>query len=411
MADFVKNNNTEDLIKENFSSEKEEDNIILLPENYTKKILDNILEYILVDFQFENIPKEKIKNEQNQIINSKVIPQNNINNQSEKIKKKKKNRRVKNNSLDNSSFMNYSQEFFYNYPFKCRSMKKLRNNYYKNNSFEKTYNEVEFKKQNSILQNEINETIKANKNSEKEKKFYEEKFIMLKNRINSFQKHEKDLNKQLIRWKIQKNNFLKIKQNKENLKQNLLSLDIDKREELEKKKLKIKNEKYKMKIAIENSRKLIIEKKNNDYNKIKNERNILNNKISRNKSFIEEKYIEKIKSIRAEREKYKIEEQKKHFLQSKNVKNYYQIKNEFNKKRTKELKVECEKLEKIEEKYIKMFKQNNEKELINKVNLKKNRAKSTIGKKDKKLFNKINNSEFIENKEKNNNISVNKTLL
>ena len=81
MADFVKNNNTEDLIKENFSSEKEEDNIILLPENYTKKILDNILEYILVDFQFENIPKEKIKNEQNQIINSKVIPQNNINNQ------------------------------------------------------------------------------------------------------------------------------------------------------------------------------------------------------------------------------------------------------------------------------------------------------------------------------------------
>ena len=137
----------------------------------------------------------------------------------------------------------------------------------------------------------------------------------------------------------------------------------------------------------------------------------MNNKISRNKSFIEEKYIEKIKSIRAEREKYKIEEQKKHFLQSKNVKNYYQIKNEFNKKRTKELKVECEKLEKIEEKYIKMFKQNNEKELINKVNLKKNRAKSTIGKKDKKLFNKINNSEFIENKEKNNNISVNKTLL
>ena len=81
MVDFVKNNNTEDLIKENFSSEKEEDNIILLPENYTKKILDNILEYILVDFQFENIPKEKIKNEQNQIINSKVIPQNNINNQ------------------------------------------------------------------------------------------------------------------------------------------------------------------------------------------------------------------------------------------------------------------------------------------------------------------------------------------
>ena len=69
MADFVKNNNTEDLIKENFSSEKEEDNIILLPENYTKKILDNILEYILVDFQFENIPKEKIKNEQNKIIN------------------------------------------------------------------------------------------------------------------------------------------------------------------------------------------------------------------------------------------------------------------------------------------------------------------------------------------------------
>ena len=406
MNGFTKNdNNNKNDLNNNDNFCEINDSIMLLSENYIKRIFNNIFEFIENDTKLINDNKQndidKLANNKNQNHEKKLI-------ENKKLYKTLKHFRNKNNSFDKNYYLNYSQENIYHYPLKINSTEKMKK---KGNSLKKDDNEKDYKRQNLKLKNQIQESMKLNKNLEKEKQFYKEKFQMLKNRVSTLKKQETNLKVKIIREKQVEKNLLKIKKNKEELKQQLLSIDIDKRIELEKKKIRIKNENKNLKKRIEQSKQLIIEKKINEYNKIKNESNILNFTITKNKLFHNIKQNEKIKNIQSKRGKFKIEEQKKQLSNRRNINEYYKRKIENDKIETQFLKTQCEELEKLEEKYIKLLieTQNKEKIFFNKIykNSFLNRARS-----GKNIRNNINHNSFIENNKihKNQNLSMNKTI-
>ena len=80
------------------------------------------------------------------------------------------------------------------------------------------------------------EIYKAKQESLKEKKLYEEKVKILRNHINALKKQEEELNKKVEINKEKEKNKNKRRQEKDIIKQNLLSIEIDKRNALEEKK-------------------------------------------------------------------------------------------------------------------------------------------------------------------------------
>ena len=69
----------------------------------------------------------------------------------------------------------------------------------------------------SVLQTEVNETKKASKESEKERKLYEQKIIAIKNKISALKKQEEDLNRKRIKVKLQEKNNMEAKKEKKKL--------------------------------------------------------------------------------------------------------------------------------------------------------------------------------------------------
>ncbi len=65
--------------------------------------------------------------------------------------------------------------------------------------------------------------MKASKDSEKEKKIYEQRIILIKNRISALQKQEKEINRKKNKFKLQEKNIIKAKEEKEKLLKSLRS--------------------------------------------------------------------------------------------------------------------------------------------------------------------------------------------
>ncbi len=132
----------------------------------------------------------------------------------------------------------------------------------------------------SVLQTEVIETKKASKDSEKEKKLYEQRIFALKNKIAALKKQEEDLNRKRIKVKLQEKNNFEAQKEKKKIRQSIEEMRINKDEELKRKKEKITYEKKKIENGVKKAKDLVKEKKHNEYNQAINEKNNVNVKIN-----------------------------------------------------------------------------------------------------------------------------------
>ena len=230
---------------------------------------------------------------------------------------------------------------------KISSIKTKTNN--KNKKVQNKYN-LDLGQAFSFLKTNLN--YKAKQESIKEKKLYEEKVQILRKHIQALQKQQSDLTKKAKKIRENEKNKTKIKNDKESIKKELLSLEIDKRNEMETKKKNIKNKKNEevkgvfmsknrtKKDKIKEYKKALIQKK--IIKEIINEDNNKSNGL--NKSLIDQ--------IRTERKTYKqkLFNKKKDYINK--VNNSYRITYHNNINETEKLKKELIKLEKLEEEYL-----------------------------------------------------------
>ena len=280
---------------------------------------------------------------------------------------------------------------------KISSLKTKTNN--KNKKVQNKYN-LDLGQAFSFLKTNLN--YKAKQESIKEKKLYEEKVQILRKHIQALQKQQSDLTKKAKKIRENEKNKTKIKNDKESIKKELLSLEIDKRNEMETKKKNIKNKKNEeakgvfmsknrtKKDKIKEYKKALIQKK--IIKEIINEDNNKSNGL--NKSLIDQ--------IRTERKTYKqkLFNKKKDYINK--VNNSYRITYHNNINETEKLKKELIKLEKLEEEYLEKMKYTQDTIRKNK-NLEQNKYKKYEKmKSDDNIIKK--NSEIKTNKRKTNSV-------
>ena len=223
---------------------------------------------------------------------------------------------------------------------------------------------------------------RAQQESAREKKFYEEKIRLIHNHIEALKKQQLYLSKKAQKEQETERYKNKIKKEKQNIKKALLSIEIDKRNEMESKRKTIAQQKLKEKEEMINSKvrknnyKLIEYKKayiqKKEIKKIIMEDNNKNNKVNK-------VLVDKIK-LEREKNKKKLIKEKKNY--SDKINNSYRLTHHNNLKETKKLKNELIKLEKVEKQYLQKMKytqynlRNNKFEKINNINKKYEKMKS-----------------------------------
>ena len=223
---------------------------------------------------------------------------------------------------------------------------------------------------------------KAQQESAREKKLYEEKIRLIHNHIEALKKQQLYLSKKAQKEQETERYKNKIKKEKHNIKKALLSIEIDKRNEMESKrkiiaqqKLKEKEEMINSKVRKNNNKiieykKAYIQKK--EIKKIIMEDSNKNNKVNK-------VLVDKIKSER-EKNKKKLMKEKRNYIDK--INNSYRLTHHNNLIETKKLKNELIKLEKVEEQFLKKMKytqdnlRNNKFEKINNINKKYVKMKS-----------------------------------
>ena len=197
---------------------------------------------------------------------------------------------------------------------------------------------------------------KAKQESTKEKKLYEEKIQTLRNHINALKKQQSDLDKKALKAKENEKIKLKIKKNKESIKQALLSAEIDRRNEMEIKKKNIAEKKSK------ENKDLLLSKDKTKKNKMNDYKKALNLKQKFEQIMFEDNcklnefnktLIDKIKTDR-EKNKYILNKKKTSYLNKLN--NSYRITYQNNLHYTKKLKNELSKLEQMEDECLQKMK-------------------------------------------------------
>lgn len=208
----------------------------------------------------------------------------------------------------------------------------------------------------TFTSSEIYNNFKAKQESKREKKLYEDKIQALKNHINALKKQQSDLTKKAEKAKENEKYKMKLKQEKESIKQALLSAEIDRRNEMEMKRKNIAEKKMKEENGILISKRRNNKDKKNEYKKliihkkklkkIVNEDNYKSNEINRI-------IIDKIKRDR-EKTINNLYQKKKNYINK--VNNSYRITYQNNLNETKKLKNELIKLEEIENQYLQNMK-------------------------------------------------------
>ena len=227
--------------------------------------------------------------------------------------------------------------------------------------------------------------------STKEKRLYEDKIRLVRKHIEALKKQQIYLKKVTEKEKQILNNKTKIKIEKESIKQALLSIEIDKRNELDIKRKNIANKKLKEKQEMMISKIKIKNKKIKEYKKAYIEKKKIEEIIyeDNNKTHISNKLI--IDKIKFEREKNRknLINEKKNFFDK--INNSYRLTYRNNLNETKKLKNELMELEKMEEQYLEKMK-HTKNEL--------NKNKFVMFKKYEKMksFDNINKSQNLLNK-------------
>ena len=154
------------------------------------------------------------------------------------------------------------------------------------------------------------------------------------------------------------------------------------------------------------AKELTKEKKHNEYNQAISEKNNFNVKKNEYNDKIKQENENKIHAIMVDRKKYKEKEQKKLIKEEEELKEYYNQKNEKNKRETDKLKAEFEKLEKMELDLQNLINNNNQDISLvtpsKRSSISHYRAKSTITERKKNIIksprDKNNSQKNIKNK-------------
>ena len=223
---------------------------------------------------------------------------------------------------------------------------------------------------------------KAQQESAREKKFYEEKIKLIHNHIEALKKQQSYLSKKAQKEKETEKYKNKIKKEKQNIKQALLSAEIDKRNEIESKRKSIAQQKIKEQKEMMDSK---VRKKNYKLNEYKKayiqkkemEKIIIEDNNKNNK--VHKLLIDKIK-LEREKNRNKLIKEQKNYIDK--INNSYRLSHHNNLIETKKLKNELIKLEKVEKQYLQKMKytqynlRNNKFEKINNINKKYEKMKS-----------------------------------
>jgi hypothetical protein len=349
-------------------SKVDDENELALNKNDNEKVEDSS-EYQKISLNFvdsifnkaSNIPKEDPLNgrKESVIFDKKIMiqqksdletPQKNDINNNQKI--------TKTSSTKSSKKQNYKQNSTEkNTAVKNKNLKSIN----KSSSVKKIDNTLgstkNSKKNNNHFLNNQNSTIsekfKANRESEKEKKLYQEKVKILENRITALKNQENDIIKKRHANELRQNYLNKKKQEKNDFKKQLLSYDIDKRNALDERRKAIKEKNMQLNKELKESLAKTKTSKMNNYKKLKNEKKIGLIKISQNNHNIERYGKYNVTKIKKERERIKKNEIKKLKKLGRSMDNYYIRSCENNRNETDKLKERVKKLEQLEMKYVK----------------------------------------------------------
>ena len=205
-----------------------------------------------------------------------------------------------------------------------------------------------------------NEIYKAKQDSLKEKKLYEERVKILRNHINLLKKQEIELNKKAELTREKEKDKNKIKKEKYDRKQFLLSAEIDKRKALEEKKIIISQQKKQSDINLKESQERNKNKKINKYKQAYNDRKKAEEIRIEKNNIVEQKNHIQIEKIKNEREKNKERNIQKKYDNKNKMNKSYQLSYEETINQTQRLKDELSKLESMEDYYIENIKKTQE---------------------------------------------------
>ena len=318
--------------------------------------------------------------------NDNILKPKDLNNSKNKFISKKKNLSIQ--ATGKKKNINSNKNFFKNkFLIKEKTTKSNVSQYYYPKTARQTENSLNNDSTiNSYGNSSTFEIYKAKKESLKERKIYEERVKVLRNHINALKKQEEELNRKIVLNKEKERNKNIRKKEKENLKQALLSVEIDKRNEMEEKKRNIMEKKMKNNLGLKESHERNQNEKIKNYKraykirkKVEEERNENNHKKEENNHL----QIIKIKNER-EKNREKIIRKKNEKLNKLN--NSYKKSYQNNKDETIKLKKELSKLELMEEKclenlkktkdYIKKNNENYKYNYYQKINLSNDNYKS-----------------------------------
>ena len=214
------------------------------------------------------------------------------------------------------------------------------------------------------------EIYKAKQVSTKEKKLYEERVKILRNHINALRKQEIELNKKAELAKEKEINKNKLKQEKDHLKQVLLTKEMDRRNALEEKKKIIMQQKIKNDMHLKEQQQKMKNDKLNRYKKVKNDLKKAEERRNENNNKKEHIIHDKIEEIRNERQKMRERSIQRRYVDKNRINKSYQMTYEDNINQTQKLKDELSRLENMEDQYIENIKKTQE--FIRKTNDKDN---------------------------------------
>ena len=191
---------------------------------------------------------QKLKKEEKPKLSENKTPNTKPSNKQNKSTSQKKTltKITKKNNINNNS--NKKNLFSDKYPksnYLTKSVRQIEKNKKENKDDNSTTNTISSK----------NEIYRAKQDSMKEKKLYEERVKILRNHINRLKKQEIELNKKAEQAKEKEKDKIRLKKEKYDKKQFLLSAEIDKRKALEEKKKIISQQRVENDINLKESQK------------------------------------------------------------------------------------------------------------------------------------------------------------
>lgn len=276
-----------------------------------------------------------------------------------------KKKTIKNRNNDNLNDNNYYTEQSQKGNYLTQSTKRMNKKKERNDESHTDYSPNTYNTNVSAK-----EIYKAKQDSTKEKKLYEERVKILRNHINALRKQEIELNKKAEIAKEKELNKNKLRQEKDHLKQVLLTKEMDRRNALEEKKKIIMQQKIKNDMHIKEQQQKMRNDKLNKYKKVKNDLKKAEERRNENNNKKEHIIHDKIEEIRNERQKMRERSMQRRYVDKNRINKSYQMTYEDNINQTQKLKDELSKLEYMEDQYIENIKKTQE--FIRKTNDKDN---------------------------------------